>query len=554
MLRFQYTDYLVALAILPLLAVLYFYVIRQKKNTIKKIGDEQLVKNLINNYSPKKFKIKYWLITIAIALGIIAIANPRKSLGNSPVNRKGIDVMIALDVSKSMLAQDVKPNRLERAKQLIAKLIDKLPEDRIGIVLFAGRAYLQMPLTNDHAAAKMYLSSASPDVVPTQGTVIGDALKMCFSSFSGNEKKYRSIIIISDGEDHDQKALQVAEAIGEEGVMINTVGIGSPEGTTIVDQATNELKKDAEGNVVITKLNEVGLKEMAAKATGIYQHFNEADEVAINIQNQLKTLGQKSITENSSLAYSNYFQWFLGTALFLLLIEFFMTERKKIVVEKQTLKKASTALIFLSLLFLSTAACCQTENELLKKGDVAYAKNEFKDAAEQYKKASEKNKGSDRAIYNLGNALYKNGESEEAIAAYEKAIKISTSNTEKAAAWYNKGVVYHSDKKNELAVEAYKNALRLNPADEEARHNLQLLLEQKKKQAQKKENKQPRKNNEKTAESEKKQKDKPKPQPSKMTNKEAQEKLKALSQKEKNLQDKLRKVDVNSPFKPEKDW
>src|ERR1700754_774284 len=173
-LSFQYKEYLVVLAAIPVLLLLYFFVLYWKKRIAKKIGDANLVKEIIKNHSPQKFALKFVLILAAFALGAFVLANPRLPKGVEKVNRNGIDVMIALDVSKSMLAQDVKPNRLERAKQLLGRLMDKLDNDRIGLVVFAGRAYLQMPLTADHSAAKMYLSAATPETVPAQGTVIGD--------------------------------------------------------------------------------------------------------------------------------------------------------------------------------------------------------------------------------------------------------------------------------------------------------------------------------------------------------------------------------------------
>ena len=239
-LSFQHDKYFILLAVIPLLLVLYFFVLSWKKKTVKKIGDANLVKEMTKNYSPQKFAIKFVLMLTAITVAVFALANLRSPKGVEQVNRNGIDVMIALDVSKSMLAQDIKPNRLERAKQALSKLIDKLNNDRIGIVVFAGRAYLQMPLTGDHGAAKMYLSAASTDVVPTQGTVISDALKMCYASFKNKEKKYKAVILISDGEDHDENALKVAGQMADEGIVINTVGIGSPQGATIKDELTNQ--------------------------------------------------------------------------------------------------------------------------------------------------------------------------------------------------------------------------------------------------------------------------------------------------------------------------
>ena len=560
MIHFQHIEYLLALAVVPIMILLYAFVIKGKKNTIKKIGDAVLVNQLIKEYSPAKFFMKFVLITLAFVVGVIALTNPRMPQGTTMVNRSGIDVMVALDVSKSMLAGDIKPNRLERAKQFVTKLIDKLPNDRIGIVVFAGRAYLQMPLTTDHSAAKMYLASASTDVVPTQGTVIGDALKMSYAAFNTQEKKYKAIVLISDGEDHDEEAIKITKALADEGVMINTVGIGSLEGTTIIDPVTNETKRDAAGSPVITKLNEEELKNIAANGNGLYQLFTNTDEVVDNVDKQLKAMGQRAITENSLVNYKNFFPWLLGIGLILLLIEFFMSEIKQLKkTQKISIKKEAVilTLFFLSPFFLSA----QNNNTLIKNGNDAYNKREYDEAADNYKKVADKDPANEKAQYNLGNALYKKGSEAEALQAYDVAIKISKSKTEQSEGWYNKGVALQNSKKLPECIDAYKNALRLNPADEEARFNLQKALQQQQKQQQQKDkdNKDQKKPKDDNKKKDKQQQDKdkneqPKPQPSKMTQKEAEEKLKALLQQEKNLQNKLRKVDAASPNKPEKDW
>jgi Ca-activated chloride channel family protein len=558
MIRFQHIEYLLALALVPVMVLVFLYVLRGKKNTIKKIGDPALVNQLIKDYSPSKFLLKFILIVTAFIAGVIALANPRMPQGSTMVNRSGIDVMIALDVSKSMLADDIKPNRLERAKQFIAKLIDKLPNDRIGIVVFAGRAYLQMPLTTDHSAAKMYLSSATPDVVPTQGTVIGDALKMCYNAFNTKEKKYKSVVLISDGEDHDKTAEKITRAMADEGVMINTVGIGSPEGTTIIDPATGETKTDAEGRPVVTRLNEEELKSIAGKGNGLYQLFTNTDEVVDAMDKQLQGMGQRSITENSLVNFKNFFPWLLGLSLILLLAEFFISEVKKIAVVKRIIIKKD-AVALLALLTLPCLLVAQNSNTLIKNGNDAYNKKEYDVAADNYKKAADKEPANEKAQYNLGNALYKKGNADDALQAYDAAIKSTKSKNDQSASWYNKGVSLQNNKKLPECIDAYKNALKLNPADEDARFNLQkALLQQQKEQQQKeqqdKDKKKPKDDKQKDKQQQEKDQQQPKPQPSKMTKKEAEEKLKALLQQEKNLQNKLRKVDAASPDKPEKDW
>lgn len=556
--RFQHIEYLLALAAIPLLAALYFLALNWKKKTIKKIGDERLVKELINDYSPQKFALKFILVVTAFAAAAFGLANLRSPQGSEKVSRNGIDVMIALDVSKSMLAQDIKPSRLDRAKQVLGKLMDRLTNDRIGIVVFAGKAYLQMPLTGDHGAAKMFLSTATPDIVPTQGTVISDALKMCYTSFNAQEKKYKAVILISDGEDHDEEAAALSAKMAAEGVIINTVGIGSADGATIMEPGTNEVKKDKDGNVVISKLNEAELKTIAEKGNGIYQLYDNTEAVASNLEVQLNSMDQRTVIEDSLVNYKSFFQYFLLLSLLLLVVDVFVSEKRKLVssVKKTALKTSS--LILLSLFFLQPALA-QNEKAIIKKGNDAYGKGEYEKAAAEYKKVTDKNPANSTANYNLGNALYKNKKADEAITAYENAAGSTTDKTDRSKAYYNKGVVLQNNNKLPECIEAYKNALKLNPQDDDARQNLQkALLQQKKQQEQQKNNKQQKKpkEDEKQKEKEKQNQDeKQQPQPKpKISKKDAEEKLKALLQQEKNLQDKLHKVDVASPNKPEKDW
>lgn len=567
MLRFQHISYLLLLAAIPVLAVLYYLVINWKKKTIKKIGDENLVKELIKNHSSRRFAIKFLLIVSAFALGVFALANLRKPGGVEKVNRSGIDVMIALDVSKSMLAEDIRPNRLERAKQSLARLVDKLSNDRIGIVLFAGRAYLQMPLTGDHGAAKMYLASASTDVVPTQGTVIAEALKMCNASFNPKEKKYKAVVLISDGEDHDEGAVKTAGQMAENGIIINTVGIGSPMGATFTDELTNQPKKDNNGNIVISKLNEEELKKIAAEGKGAYQLFTNTDDLVSRLEAQLENMDQRTITEDSQVNYINYFPYFLAAAFILLILEFFVSEisgqrRQRSTPAERTAGPAF--LFFLSFSLSSSVSFAQNnEKALIKKGNEAYEKKDYANAVTNYRQAAVKGPGNPIASYNLGNALYKNDKPDEAIGAYENALGNAGSKADRAKAFYNKGVVLQNSKKIPECIEAYKNALKLDPADEDARQNLQKALEQQKQQEQKKDNKEnkekkkPKEDQKKKEQEKQKQQEQnepPKPQPSKLTKQDAEEKLKALLQQEKNLQDKLRRVNTGTVAKPEKDW
>lgn len=534
-----------ALLILPIFILLYYYLQQHKKNVIKKIGNPIIVETLIANYSSKKFTIKYFLLVACFALAIIALANFSKADGGLQSNYKnGIDIMIALDVSKSMLAKDIQPNRLERAKQNIINLIDKLPNNKIGLVVFAGKAFVQMPLTADIAAAKMYVSTANTDMISTQGTVISDALQMCNTAFNTTEKKYKSIIIISDGEDHDENAINTAEKIADQGVIINAIGIGSATGATIEDDISNEQKKDNQGNIIVTKLNEKLLQQIAAVGNGSYQLYSNGAAVNDDICKKLQAADKKNIIDASTIQYQYYFQWFIGLAIVLLLLEICISETKK-----KGLNKKVMATIVMLLPFICGYA--QETNELFTNGNIFYKKQQYIKAIETYQQIIKQQPANYAALHNAGNALYKNNQYDKANEMYTKAIESTNTPSQKAAAWFNKGVVLQNSNQLSPAIDAYKNALKINPTDDDARKNLQKaltdLIKQKQKQA---EGKQPKKQQPKPKE----QPNKPNPTPNKMTKKEAEEKLKALSEKEKNLQDKLHKKEAGSTANPDKDW
>lgn len=330
MIRFEHTDFLFGLILIPFLVFLFLYLLQWKRSTVKKIGDPKLVKQLVKTYSPGRFLVKFLLALLGFTICVVAAANLQQRADKENVTRKGLDIMIALDVSKSMLAEDLTPNRLERARQLVNRLMSRMANDRIGIVLFAGRAYLQMPLTTDHSAARMYIQQAGPAAVPTQGTVIGEALRIANTSFNSKERKFKSIVLISDGEDHDEEALPVVKTLAESGVMINTVGIGSAEGSVIIDPETGTSKKDLQGNTVVTKLNESLLQEIAKASNGVYIRLDDTDAAVQQIMDRLSTIEQKSLQDEAYIDYKSFFQWFVVAALLFLVVELFIPERKKL--------------------------------------------------------------------------------------------------------------------------------------------------------------------------------------------------------------------------------
>jgi Ca-activated chloride channel family protein len=327
--QFQYKEFLLILAALAVFIFLFFLLLRWKKTAIKRIGDANLVKQLTKNFSSRLFTTKFVLFSLAFAIGVVAVANLRKPGSADNIARKGIDVVIALDISKSMLATDLQPNRLERAKQMILTLMSQMPNDRLALVLFAGKAYMQMPLTVDHGSAAIFVSSASPDAIPAQGTVISDALEMSARAFNSKEGRFKSVVLISDGEDHDQETLKTAEELSQQGVMVCTVGIGSPEGAQIPDSASGGYKLDAMGNIVVSKLNEDELKQIAEKTNGVYVHFESTEQAVNDLMHQLSQVEKKTFTDVSLLNYKTYYLWFAGIMFLLLIFEFVLPERKR---------------------------------------------------------------------------------------------------------------------------------------------------------------------------------------------------------------------------------
>ncbi|HEV3222983.1 MAG TPA: VWA domain-containing protein [Puia sp.] len=327
--HFQHPEYFIGLILIPLLVFLYYRLINWKKNLGNKIGDPALVSQLVKSFSTRKFLLKFILICASVFFLVAGLANLRARGSAENISRQGVDVMIVLDVSKSMLAQDVKPSRLDKAKQLLYRLTDRLQNDRIGLILFAGRAYMQMPLTTDHGAAKLYISEAGPDAVPTQGTVFAEALTMANNSFNQNEHKYKAVVLISDGEDHDPDALKVAKQMADDGVMVNTVGIGSPEGSIIIDPETKQPKKDNQGNTVISKLNEQELTGISDATNGIYIHLENLEDATITLTQRLDSIEKRALSDSEFINFKNYFPWFIGLAGILLIMELFIPERKR---------------------------------------------------------------------------------------------------------------------------------------------------------------------------------------------------------------------------------
>ncbi len=332
MLRFAHSEYLYALYLIPIMVVFFWYTRKQRKKALAEFADEKMHEILF----PMKSKLKPWLKFLLIALAylflVVGIANPQIGTKIEEVKQVGIDVYILLDVSLSMTAQDIKPSRLEKAKHDIANLIRKLRGDRIGLMLFAGQAYVQIPLTTDYGAASMMLDAVSTNSVPQQGTAIASAINMALSSFKENSKTKKAIIIITDGEDHEGNIKKSIKDAVDKGVAIYTIGLGSAAGVPIplfnASGVKTGYKKDRYGQVVLTKLDVATLQEIAAEGNGKYYHGSNNDDELEKIYNDLGKIEKSEFGTTKVTDYEDRFYYFIAVGLFLLLVEFFVTERK----------------------------------------------------------------------------------------------------------------------------------------------------------------------------------------------------------------------------------
>lgn len=333
MLRFANYHALYLLLLVPLLGVFYYLVFKWKTRALQRFGNLELVKKLSHSTSRGRQILKACLLVVALLFLTLALARPQIGTRLEEVKRKGVDIFVALDVSMSMLAEDIKPNRLEKAKHEISAFIDLLKGDRIGFIAFAGEAFVQCPLTLDYGAAKTFLDIMDPASVPEPGTNIGAAIAMAMKNFETKERKYKVLIIITDGEDHGSEPVKVAESAAQEGVVIYTIGIGSPKGVPIplYDEHGNQIgfKKDQKGEVILTKLDQFTLEKIALTTGGKYYHSATGDFKMKMVYDEISKMEKKELASMKFSQYEDRYQYILILAIILLFLETIISERKK---------------------------------------------------------------------------------------------------------------------------------------------------------------------------------------------------------------------------------
>ncbi len=313
---------------IPVFIAGYIMMTRRKRRQLESFGDKELVEQLMPNASRVRPAVKFSIVMVALALLIIAAARPQFGQSEHKEKRQGIEAIIALDISNSMMAEDVAPNRLDRAKQMLSKLMDNMVNDKVGLVVFAGDAFVQLPITCDYVSAKMFLNTIKPELIKTQGTAIGQALNTSIRCFGEQSDASRAIILITDGENHEDDAVAVAKRAKEAGIQVLVVGIGKPEGSPIPVPGTNRFFKDRNGNVVVSKLNEDMCREIAQAGGGIYVRCDNTNTATRAIQKELDKMATQEIETQVFTDYNEQFQSFALIALLLLVIDYFIFNRK----------------------------------------------------------------------------------------------------------------------------------------------------------------------------------------------------------------------------------
>lgn len=329
MTRFANIWMLWLLSLVPVILIIYTYVVRRKRKQLKTFGDTSLLAELMPNVSRIRPTVKLSICMLSFILLVIAAARPQFGQKEKTVKRQGIEAMIALDISNSMLTEDVVPSRLDKAKQMLSKLIDQMVDDKVGLVVFAGEAYTQIPITCDYVSAKMFLNNINPSLIKTQGTAIGDAISTCMTAFGEEDgPSGRAIILITDGENHQDDAVAAAKRAKEKGIAVFVIGIGKPEGAPIPIPGTNNFMKDRAGNVVVSRLNENMCKEIAAAAGGTYVHCDNSNTAMKALQKEMEIVSRGELETTMYTDFNEQYQSFTILALLLLVIEYFIFARK----------------------------------------------------------------------------------------------------------------------------------------------------------------------------------------------------------------------------------
>ena len=560
MFRFADPQYLFLLAVIPLLLLLRFLMMRHRRKLLRRLGDASLLVQLMPDVSRWRPGIKFSMLLTAWALMCVMMARPQQGVAINKEKRAGIETLICMDVSNSMLATDVAPSRLDRCKMMVENMIDKFHDDKIGLIVFAGDAFVQLPITSDFVSAKMFLGSISPSLINTKGTDIARAISMASQSFTKQQGVGRAIIIITDGENHEGGALEAAKEAAKQGLKVYVLGVGTTSGAPI-PVGNGDFMKDHSGQTVMTALNEQMCREIAQAGGGTYIHVENNSDAQRKLEEALSTLARKEMETTIYSDYAEQFQAFGLLALLLLVLEVMVRQGRNPLSQRFQLfrpRRRETTMLMLACLSLfpltAGAQGVSKDRALIRQGNTQFRKERYAEAEVSYRKALEHNANNPQAMYNLGNALLAQNKDSMAAAMFEKSVLVEKSPLRKAITYHNMGVLAQKNKLYGDAINYYKQSLRLNPSDDETRYNLALCKrlqkqQEKDKNQQNQDNKdnqdKNQQNQQKQQEKQDKQQDKqqekqqPKPD-NKMSKENAEQMLNAAMQQERNTQERMK--------------
>lgn len=483
MFRFDNPQYLYLLLIIPVLVGLFWLNRRVGRKRLLRLGKPQYVKRLMADVSEKRVWAKFCLLVGALAFVVLALARPQMGMRLKADQMDGIEVVVAMDVSNSMMATDVSPTRLDKAKQVVLSLCNRLKNDKIALVVFAGNAFLQMPMSADNVSVSMFLDDINTGMIPVQGTSIAEALNVSLGAFSTQKDVKRAVVVITDGEDHEGGVDDALASLKKKGVQVYVMGIGSTKGSPI--RMGNDYLRDENGEIVITRLNEQMCQRIAKAANGSYIHIDNSNSAQDELVDDLNRLQRTNLQSDAYEEYNDLFPWMIMVALILLVVEVIVQPRRTHYFDSWHLfsvrpRGGKTVVLLLAVMMIVGASCQSPTNTKTavkvqtNKGNIAFRKKADSLSVIHYKKALAMDSMGYKAHYNLGNSYFRQNKAEEAVNEYEKSIMCNPPTIIKAAAYHNIGVINQSAQRYDEAIEAYKNSLRAFPRDDRTRYNLAL--------------------------------------------------------------------------------
>ncbi len=467
MFSFEYPEYLRLLWLLPVVVWVWSVYLWWRRRAFLRLASPSTQERVLPGWSVGRFWLKNALLLVALALLVVAAANPRRGVVKTTAVQQSADVFIALDISNSMGARDVAPSRLEFAKVLARRLVRALAGERIGLVFFAGSAYVAMPLTTDSDAADMVLRTAAPELISTQGSDIGAALLLAAERFDPDPNAGRAIILLSDGEDHENRLLEAVERLQDLGIVVFSVVVGSEEGAPLI-MADGQYKRDEDGQLIRSRADKMALCRLASATRGECYDARQGDALIEAIRLEIAQLDRRAVQRRASDKFESYYSWFALPAFLLIALYAALGWRRRMFL------LGAVGLAFAPVL------SAQSAQKLLRQGDALYGEGRYAEAEAAYRQAQQQALDDPRPSYNLGHVLYRQGRYPEAQQAWERALSTASAPEQKADIWYNLGNAFAQQNRWEAAIRAYENSLRLRPGDPDAKVNLQLA--QKKRQ------------------------------------------------------------------------